>query len=60
MNKRITLPISKEGKKAPGDEERLKNLLFDFVKRVSTQPSTAKETEMLPRMTALLIKLIRR
>lgn len=44
--------------KAPDDVERLKNLLFDFIERTCTQPSTTKETEVLPQMADILIKLI--
>ena len=47
-----------EAEKAPDDVERLKNLLFDFVERTCTQPSTSKETEILPQMTDILVKLI--
>lgn len=47
-----------EAEKAPDDVERLKKLLFDFVERTCTQPSTSKETEILPQMTDILVKLI--
>lgn len=47
-----------EAEKAPNDVERLKNLLFDFIERTCTQPYAAKETEILPQMTDILVKLI--
>lgn len=47
-----------EDEKTPDDVERLKNLLFDFIERTCTQPSTTKETEVLPQMADILVKLI--
>lgn len=58
MSKKNILPKNKETEKAPNDVERLKNLLFDFIERTCTQPSTTKETEILPQMTDILVKLI--
>lgn len=58
MSKKNILPKNKETEKAPNDVERLKNLLFDFIERTCTQPYAAKETEILPQMTDILVKLI--